>query len=88
MCEYINRLAHPVREEGSSFVPPPVILAKSVQDIDRIRQIAQGAEVWIEGIQNEPYRHVEDLVQIHDRELVILSKIHCMDESTKGECIN
>ena len=43
-------MPHPVREEGPSFVPPTGVSSEVVGDIDRIKWIAQGAKVWIEGI--------------------------------------
>ena len=50
LCQYINNLPHPVREEGPSFVPPAGVSSEVVGDIDKIKQIAQGAKIWIEGI--------------------------------------
>lgn len=70
LCEYLNNLSHPVREEDQAFVPPTILLAESVEGIERIRQISPNVEAWVEGISSEAYIHAEDLVQIHERALV------------------
>ena len=50
LCQYINNVPHLVREEGPSVVPPIGVFIEVVGDIDKIKQVAQGANVWIEGI--------------------------------------
>ena len=40
LCQYINNLPHPVREEGLSFVPPIGFSNEVVGDIDIIKKIA------------------------------------------------
>ena len=49
-----------------------------VGDIDRIKRIAQGAKVWMEGIHEVAFNNAEELVQVHNRELATLSRIQCM----------
>lgn len=75
LCEYVNDLPHPVREEGPSFAPPTGVSIEVVGDIDRIKWIAQGAKVWVEGIQKEAFKHAEELVQVRSRALAALSRI-------------
>ena len=80
-------MPHPVREEGPSFVPPTGVSSEVVGDIDRIKRISQGAKVWIEGIQEVAFKHAKELVQVHNRALVALSTIQCMEESWVDEHI-
>ena len=87
ICQYINNLPHPVREEGPSFVPPAGVSSEVVGDIDKIKQIAQGAKVWIEGIQEIAFKHAEESVQVHNMALATLSRIQCMEESWVDEHI-
>ncbi len=68
-------MPHLVREEGPLFVPPTGISIGVVGDIEKIKQTAQGAKVCVKGIQEEAFKHVEELVQVHNRALATLSKI-------------
>ena len=50
LSQYINNFPYLIREEGQSFVPPKGVSIEVVGDIDRIKSVAQGANVWIKGI--------------------------------------
>ena len=79
-------MPHLVREEGP-FFPPTDVSTEVVGDIDRIKWIAQGAKVWVEGIQEEAFKHAVELVLVHSMALATLSKIQCMEESWVDEHI-
>ena len=68
-----------VHKQPTSSNERIMLPTKSVEGIDKIEQIYQSTEVCIEGIQKEAYKHVKELVQVHDRTLAILSRIHYME---------
>ena len=80
-------MPHPVRKEGPSFFPPIGVSSEVVGDIDRIKQIAQGAKFWIKGIKEVALKHAKELVQVQNRALAILSRIQCMEDSWVDEHI-
>ena len=68
-------MPHLIREEVPSFVPSTGVPIEVVGDIDRIKWTAQGAKIWIEGIQEVAFKYAEELVQMHNRALAALSRI-------------
>lgn len=77
---YFQQFQEPLRHQSPVATPPPLLPTKSIDHMEKMRNLAQLMDTWIEDSYTKVSKFMKGIIETLDRVIKVLGRTHVLIE--------